>query len=60
MFGSDWPVSLLKAEYGEWLDIVKKLIDDLSKDENTIEPQRERFLRDCMKPIVQLKAYFGA
>jgi len=30
MFGSDWPVCLLKSEYLKWLDVMTQLIDPLS------------------------------
>ncbi len=33
MFGSDWPVSLLRTTYGEWADCVKGWTADLSPDE---------------------------
>ena len=33
MFGSDWPVCLLKAEYKRWVDAVLDLIGGLSEDE---------------------------
>ncbi len=33
MFGSDWPVCLLKTEYGRWLETVKTLVSELSDDE---------------------------
>ncbi|MEO1525103.1 MAG: amidohydrolase family protein [Planctomycetota bacterium] len=38
MFGSDWPVCLLKTEYARWLSAVKELASELSDDE-----QRELF-----------------
>lgn len=33
MFGSDWPVCLLKTEYKRWVETVLGLIDELSEDE---------------------------
>ncbi|MEY4336446.1 MAG: hypothetical protein RLZZ45_1365 [Bacteroidota bacterium] len=33
MFGSDWPVCLLKSEYLKWLDVMTQLIDPLSVTE---------------------------
>jgi len=33
MFGSDWPVCLLKSEYTRWVDAVLQMIGSLSKDE---------------------------
>ena len=33
MFGSDWPVCLLKTPYKRWLDIVKQLTESLSSSE---------------------------
>ncbi|MFK7788988.1 MAG: amidohydrolase [Phycisphaeraceae bacterium] len=33
MFGSDWPVCLLKADYVEWIQTVLKLIHGLSEEE---------------------------
>ena len=33
MFGSDWPVCLLAAEYGEVLDLVLRALDDLSESD---------------------------
>jgi len=33
MFGSDWPVCLLAASYGEWLDAARELVSELSPDE---------------------------
>lgn len=33
MFGSDWPVALLKTDYARWVDTVAKAIDALSDDE---------------------------
>ena len=33
MFGSDWPVCLLKTEYGRWLSTVKRLAGELSAAE---------------------------
>ena len=33
MYGSDWPVSLLAARYGDWLDVLRELISPLSKSE---------------------------
>ncbi|MEC5125714.1 amidohydrolase family protein [Verrucomicrobiales bacterium BCK34] len=33
MFGSDWPVSLLRTTYGDWADCVKLWTADLSPDE---------------------------
>ena len=33
MFGSDWPVCLLAARYGEWLDVLRELISPLSTSE---------------------------
>ncbi len=33
MFGSDWPVCLVAAEYGTWLETVKGFIAGLSDDE---------------------------
>ncbi|NND95753.1 MAG: amidohydrolase family protein [Pirellulaceae bacterium] len=33
MFGSDWPVCLLKTDYQRWLDTVRELASKLSADE---------------------------
>ncbi len=33
MFGSDWPVCLLRSEYGAWVGCVEELVADLSEDE---------------------------
>lgn len=33
MFGSDWPVCLLKTEHNEWLNLVRQLASELSADE---------------------------
>jgi len=33
MFGSDWPVCLLAAEYQEWLDVLRHWASSLSRDE---------------------------
>jgi len=33
MWGSDWPVSRLQAEYGDWHDVAQRLTGDLSADE---------------------------
>ena len=33
MFGSDWPVCLLSAEYAEVIGVANSLIDQLSLDE---------------------------
>lgn len=33
MWGSDWPVCRLQAEYGDWHDAAQMLTDDLSEDE---------------------------
>jgi L-fuconolactonase len=35
MFGSDWPVCLLKVSYKEWLEIVREFISKLSSDEQS-------------------------
>jgi L-fuconolactonase len=35
MFGTDWPVCLLKSSYGRWVATVRELIRDLSQDEQT-------------------------
>ncbi len=50
MFGSDWPVCLVGVEYQRWMQIVKKHIDSLSKDEqnsimggNAIEAYQLKF-----------------
>lgn len=33
MFGSDWPVCLLRTDYSRWVDTVRQLIEPLSGDE---------------------------
>lgn len=33
MFGSDWPVCLLRSEYSRWLEMVQELASELSSDE---------------------------
>jgi L-fuconolactonase len=33
MFGSDWPVALLRSDYQRWVETVRGFISDLSKDE---------------------------
>ncbi|KAA5545235.1 amidohydrolase family protein [Roseiconus nitratireducens] len=35
MFGSDWPVCLLKTEYSRWLEAVRELAGELSPDEQS-------------------------
>jgi L-fuconolactonase len=35
MFGSDWPVCLLRSGYGEWVSTVRELIVELSPDEQS-------------------------
>lgn len=32
MFGSDWPVCLLRTTYRDWLDVVDRLVESLSTD----------------------------
>jgi L-fuconolactonase len=36
MFGSDWPVCLLRTEYGRWVDCVKTLSAELSTAEQRL------------------------
>ncbi|MEM9281270.1 MAG: amidohydrolase family protein [Verrucomicrobiota bacterium] len=33
LFGSDWPVCLLRASYGEWFSLAEALAEDLSEEE---------------------------
>ena len=33
MFGSDWPVCLLRAEYQQWIEVVRQLASELSDSE---------------------------
>ena len=33
MFGSDWPVCLLKTEHGQWINVVRELASELSQAE---------------------------
>ena len=33
MFGSDWPVVTLSSSYGRWLDVIKRVIANLSLEE---------------------------
>ena len=33
MFGSDWPVCLLRSEYGRWSEAVNGFVSELSADE---------------------------
>ncbi len=33
MFGSDWPVCRLRCEYADWAAAVRRLIGELSTDE---------------------------
>ena len=33
MFGSDWPVCLLKTSHKRWVDTVRELASELSADE---------------------------
>ena len=33
LFGSDWPVCLLAASYGQVVDTTRSLLDDLDRDE---------------------------
>ncbi|MCH7225865.1 amidohydrolase family protein [Haloferula sp. A504] len=33
MFGSDWPVCLLRSEYGQWVECVTELVAGLSEEE---------------------------
>lgn len=35
MFGSDWPVCLLRADYARWIATARSLSDDLSEDEKS-------------------------
>lgn len=36
MFGSDWPVSVLAVEYGQWVDVVQNYFRALSVDEQEL------------------------
>lgn len=49
MYGSDWPVCLLRTEYGRWVDTVRTLADELSSDE------RDEFLGGTAKRIYHLE-----
>lgn len=49
MFGSDWPVCLLRTEYKRWLDTVKELAGDLSNDE------QQQFFGGTAKRIYHLE-----
>jgi L-fuconolactonase len=40
MFGSDWPVLTLAMEYGQWLDIVREAVADLTADERDLVMRR--------------------
>ncbi len=44
MYGSDWPVCLLKTEYKQWVDAVKELANDL-----TSAQQMQFFTENCIK-----------
>ena len=33
MFGSDWPVILLRSEYSRWVETVQRLTTELSESE---------------------------
>lgn len=44
MFGSDWPVCLCKAGYGDWLGTVRRWAEDLSDHERT-----ELFSRNAVR-----------
>ena len=47
MWGSDWPVCRLQAEYGDWHDAAQMLTDELSEDERAdiFGGTAERFYR---------------
>tara|TARA_R100000789_G_scaffold100615_2_gene112179 strand:- start:2164 stop:3084 length:921 start_codon:yes stop_codon:yes gene_type:complete len=42
MYGSDWPVCLLKTEYNQWVDAVKELAKDLSSAQ-----QNQFYIENC-------------
>jgi L-fuconolactonase len=44
MFGSDWPVCLVATSYSGWLDLVKRFLSDLSREE-----QDQIFFRNAVK-----------
>jgi L-fuconolactonase len=33
MFGTDWPVCLLRTKYSEWVETFRSLTNDLSEEE---------------------------
>ena len=49
MFGSDWPVCLLKTEYARWLSVTNELIGNLS------ESERDAFYRRTAAAAYGLK-----
>ncbi|MFD3943398.1 amidohydrolase family protein [Streptomyces sp. NPDC058579] len=49
LFGSDWPVCLLAATYGEVVDTARQLMSDLS------EPERSALFADTAKRIYALR-----
>lgn len=49
MFGSDWPVCLLKSTYERWLEAVRSLAGELSSDE------QEQFFGGTAKRIYHLE-----
>lgn len=49
MYGSDWPVCLLRTEYGRWIRTVRELAGELSSDE------RDEFLGGTAKRIYHLE-----
>ena len=45
LYGSDWPVSLLRtADYGDWLEFVKRALSPLSRAE-----QEAIFSKNCQR-----------
>jgi L-fuconolactonase len=49
MFGSDWPVCLLRTEYNQWIDAVWQLAGELSTDE------QNQFLGETARRIYHLE-----
>ena len=48
MFGSDWPVCLVRSEYARWLEFVQSVASDLSRSE------QERVLGGTAKAVYRL------
>lgn len=49
MFGSDWPVCLLRTEYAQWIDVACRLAGELSVDE------QKQFFGETAKRLYHLE-----